>query len=64
MIQFGKENPSFLGLEDHYFINAFIKDPQGFAKRGYFKVEGDTAQGILQSSPVATKKWSFHSIVV
>ncbi len=29
VIQFGKENPSLLGLEDHYFINMFIKDPQG-----------------------------------
>lgn len=50
--QLGKENPSLLGLEDHYFINAFIKDPQGFAKRGYFKVDGESAQGVLQSASV------------
>ena len=37
VVQFGKENPSLLGLEDHYFINVFIKDPQGSVpKRGLF----------------------------
>ena len=55
VLQFGKENPSLFGLEDHYFINTLIKDPMGFAKRGYFKVEGETAQTILQSSPVEQK---------
>lgn len=55
VIQFGKENPSLFGLEDHYFIHTLIKDPMGFARRGYFKVEGETAQTILQSSPVQEK---------
>ena len=55
VIQFGKENPSLLGLEDHYFITTLIKDPQGFAKRGYFKVEGENAQAVLQSAPVQDK---------
>ncbi len=64
VIQYGKENPSLFGLEDHYFINALIKDPQAFAKRAYFKVEGETAQAILQSSPIqekATWELSFYT---
>ena len=55
LIQFGKENPSLLGLENQYFIHTLIKDPQGFARRGYFKVEGESAQGILQSAAVQEK---------
>lgn len=51
----GKEHPSLLGLEDHYFIHVLIKDPQGFTQRGYFKVEGETAQMILQAAPIQEK---------
>ncbi len=51
----GIEQPSLLGLEDHYFINAMIKDPKQFAQRGYFKIEGETGQVILQAGPVQTK---------
>lgn len=56
LAQIGKENPSIFGLEDHYFINALINDPQGFARRAYFKLEGtNSANAVLQSSSVNEK---------
>ncbi len=55
LAQFGVENPTFFGLEDHYFINILIKDPQQFAQRAYFRLEVDTAQAIVQSAPVKEK---------
>ena len=64
LVQFGKEQPSLFGLEDHYFLNALIKDPQQFAQRAYFKVEGDAVQGILQAPTVReTTTWelSFYA---
>lgn len=53
---FGKENPSIFGLEDHYFINVLLKDPEKFAKRAYYKLHGpDAAEAILQSSNIKEK---------
>lgn len=55
---FGKESPSIFGLEDRYFANLLIKDPNGFAKRAYYNVQARAtadilnAQGILQSAAV------------
>ena len=56
VIQFGKERPSFFGLETRYFINALLRDPQGFAQRAYFKAEGvNKAQAVLQTGPIQQK---------
>lgn len=55
LVQFGKERPSLFGLEDHYFLTALFKDPQQFAQRAYFKVEGETAQGVLQAPTIQEK---------
>jgi YidC/Oxa1 family membrane protein insertase len=53
---FGKENPSLFGLEDHYFINVLIQDPERFARRAYFRVEGlNQAEAILQSPLIKEK---------
>lgn len=57
VIQLGKENPSIFGLEDHYFINALIGDPQKFAKRAYYKLDNSSssASAVLQSLPIEQK---------
>lgn len=53
---FGKENPTLFGLEDHYFINILISDPQHFAKRAYFRLEGtESADAVLQYSSINEK---------
>lgn len=55
VLQLGKENPSLFGLEDRYFINALISDPQAFAKRAYFRAQGtEGADAVLQSSSIDT----------
>ena len=59
LVQFGKEQPSFFGLEDHYFLNAgLIKIASSLPRELYFKVEGDAVQGILQAPTVReTTTW-------
>jgi YidC/Oxa1 family membrane protein insertase len=52
LAQFGKENPSLFGLEDRYFINVLIADPQGFARRAYFRIQPDVVDAVLQDSLV------------
>ncbi len=53
---FGKEYPTLFGLEDHYFVNTLVSDPQKFAQRAYFKLEGsDFACAILQSPAIKEK---------
>ena len=59
LVQFGKERPSLFGLEDHYFLNVLIKDPEFFAHRAYFAVGIETAEAILQSASV-TKPMTWH----
>ncbi|MBA3954526.1 membrane protein insertase YidC, partial [Candidatus Dependentiae bacterium] len=56
----GKEKPTLFGLEDRYFINALIADPQGFAQRAYFKIDGiQKAESVYQADPVnQTTTWT------
>ncbi|CDK30524.1 membrane protein insertase YidC [Candidatus Babela massiliensis] len=55
--RFGKESPSLFGLEDHYFVNALIKDSDNFTKRAYFKIEGtNKASSIYESAYINDKK--------
>lgn len=48
--------PTIQGLQDRYFVDAFVADPNGFVQRGYFKSTalpgGSRLQGILESKPV------------
>ena len=56
IVQLGKEKPSIFGLEDRYFVNVLVKDPNGFAQRAYYKLEGvDNAEAILQTALIKQK---------
>ena len=55
LVRFGKEYPSIFGLEDLYFLNTLFKDQEKFAQRAYYKIEGDSAQAILQGGLVNEK---------
>lgn len=53
---FGKTNPSLFGLEDKYFASLLINDQDDFAKRAYFKIEGnERATSIFESSFINNK---------
>ncbi|MGE0010033.1 MAG: membrane protein insertase YidC [Candidatus Babeliales bacterium] len=54
------EAPTVQGLNDRYFVDAFVNDANNFVQRGYFKPvslsnEHMSLQGILESKPVSTQ---------
>jgi YidC/Oxa1 family membrane protein insertase len=64
LVNVGVERPTIFGLEDTYFAQVLYKDPESFAQRAYFKVEGDTSQAVLQSNLINEKKsWTLSFYV-
>jgi len=47
---FGKAHPSLFGLEDKYFVNALVNDPNGFASRAYFKTEHTGISDVIEAN--------------
>jgi YidC/Oxa1 family membrane protein insertase len=50
--------PTLFGAEDRYFINAMVNDANGFAQRGYYRVEGERLFPILEG-PTIDKETSW-----
>lgn len=64
LLQVGVELPTVFGLEDTYFADVLFKDPQEFAQRAYFKLEGKTSQAVLQSKAITeSKTWNMSFYV-
>lgn len=58
------EIPSLFGLEDKYFIQAMVKDFNGFAQRGYYKTNTTSSSSAILEGPAITQptnwKLSFY----
>lgn len=53
---FGKNHPTFFGLESHYLVNLLTSDVNKFAQRAYYKITGANAgQAILESNYIDQK---------
>ncbi len=64
LLQVGVEQPSIFGLEDKYFTLVLYKDPEQFAQRAYFKIDGERALGVIQSNEIKDKKtWNLSFYV-
>lgn len=52
--------PNFFGVENRYFVNAMIKDPQNFGIRAYYALQGQTDLNAIIEGPSITKPMQWN----